>query len=275
MSVFQSIILGLVQGITEFLPVSSSGHLTVLQSIFGLEEVPLLYDILLHVSTLLVVFVIFRKTIFRLIGVFFRFCIGKKKPEDGESLKMIWAVLAATLVTGIMGLLASKYLMNDYPIKIVGAGFIVTAILLFLTNFKKDPLPVENQEKGAVLKKSPSIIQGLITGFAQGIGVLPGISRSGSTISAALYSGVDREVAGEFSFILSIPAILGALILELKDADNMLQEISALSLAAGIISAFISGFVALKFLLYLIKKGRLFYFAFYLVPLGIYTILFL
>lgn len=267
MSTLQSVILGLVQGVTEFLPVSSSGHLAVLQNIFGLENVPLLYDILLHVSTLLVVFVIFRKTIFRLLEVFFRFCIGRKKPEDEESLKMIWAVLVATLVTGVMGILAGKYLMDDYPIKIVGAGFIVTAVLLFLTGLKTIPTTEE--------KKSPTIIQGLITGFAQGVGVLPGISRSGSTISAALYSGVNREVAGEFSFILSIPAILGALILELKDADNMLREITILPLVAGIISAFISGFFALKFLMYLIKKGRLFYFAFYLVPLGIYTIFFL
>ena len=180
---------------------------------------------------------------------------------------MIWAVLVATLVTGIMGILAGKYLMDDYPIKIVGAGFIVTAVLLFLTGLKTIPTTEE--------KKSPTIIQGLITGFAQGVGVLPGISRSGSTISAALYSGVNREVAGEFSFILSIPAILGALILELKDADNMLQEVSILPLAAGIISAFVSGFFALKFLVYLIKKGRLFYFAFYLIPLGLYTIFFL
>lgn len=267
MSTIQSVVLGLVQGVTEFLPVSSSGHLAVLQKIFGLENVPLLYDILLHVSTLLVVFIIFRKTIFRLLEVFFRFCTGRKKPGDEESLKMIWAVLVATLVTGVMGILAGKYLMDDYPIKIVGAGFIVTAILLFLTSLKKSPVTEE--------KKSPTIIQGLITGFAQGVGVLPGISRSGSTISAALYSGVNREVAGEFSFILSIPAILGALILELKDADNMLQEINILPLAAGIISAFVSGFFALKFLMYLIKKGRLFYFAFYLVPLGLYTIFFL
>ena len=275
MNIFQSICLGILQGITEFLPVSSSGHLAVAQKLFGLDEVPLIFDVCLHVATLAAVVLFFRKTIISLLAVFVR--MVTRKPLEGDKPKQITilAVIVATVITGVLGVVSSHFI-EDAPIRLVCAGFIVTGILLVLATVldksgkteagasSAEEAAAAEQTKGAV-----SVKQGIICGIAQGLGTLPGISRSGSTISAAILSGVDRKTAGEFSFILSIPAILGAFILEVKDLGEMTSVVSVPCLAVGCLAAFIAGLGALFVLMKLIKSGRLGFFAIYLIPLGI------
>ncbi|MBB5218799.1 undecaprenyl-diphosphatase [Treponema rectale] len=275
MSVLQGIILGFIQGIAEFLPVSSSGHLKLAQHLFGLKEVPLLFDVLLHLATLCSVILFFRKKIWNLLCTFFRLITFRKINSEDTVLaenemknrKMILAVILATLVTGIIGIFTSKLLDSDsVSIKLICAGFIITAVLLITSAYVEKHINSKTDV--------PSWIQSLIIGFAQGIGTLPGISRSGSSIAGALYSKVDRVSAGEFSFIISIPAILGAFILEAKDLGNVKESVGVVPVAAGCITAFASGFFALAFLMRLIKKGRLEWFACYLIPLGICGIIF-
>ncbi|HQL03997.1 MAG TPA: undecaprenyl-diphosphate phosphatase [Treponemataceae bacterium] len=266
MSIIQAVLLGALQGVAEFLPISSSGHLTLVQHLFGLEDIPLLFDISLHVATLLAVILVFRKLILDLLGTAFRWILRKSTGEDTPKLRMILALIAATGVTGILGILLKK-IIPDLPIQVVFAGFMVTAVLLFISS----KMSRKNEGNEA---KSISLVQGLIIGAAQGIGVLPGISRSGITISASLAAGMDRKTAGEFSFLLSIPAILAAFVLELGDLGTMTQAISVQALLLGCIAAFAVGIFALKFLLALIRKGKLEWFAYYLIPLALICFIF-
>lgn len=275
MTTLQSIILGILQGVAEFLPVSSSGHLAVAQKLFGLEEVPLLFDVFLHLATLLAVCIFFRKKIFSLLCTFARVIFPKKQTDEEaiavqkQERRYIVAVIAATFVTGAIGIFTSK-VVPDVGVRIVCIGFIGTAVFLIASSiFEKKHKGEESAEDEA-----PGLIQSLIIGFAQGVGTLPGISRSGSTISGALFCGVNRDVAGEFSFIVSIPAILGAFLLELKDLDKVTGSIGIVPLVAGCAAAFASGYLALAFLMKLIKKGRLQWFAAYLIPLGIFGIIY-
>lgn len=298
MTILQSVILGLVQGIAEFLPISSSGHLAVTQNLFGLDEVPLLYDILLHVATLLAVVIYFRKKIGRLFCVLGRWIVRRpsvqKEDEtdflsgtDERGRRTIIAVLISTFVTGVIGVLTSK-LIPELSIKVTCFGFVVTAFLLIFSsvmekNNAKRTKTLSEEKKSAMQTHGISWVQALLIGFMQGIGTLPGISRSGSTIAAGQLSKLDRTVAGEYSFIISIPAILGAFVLGLKDYLELLKE-GAISetqsikigvTLAGCLAAFVSGYFALFFLMKLIKKGKLEWFAFYLVPLGVLGMIFL
>ncbi|MCI7800021.1 MAG: undecaprenyl-diphosphate phosphatase [Spirochaetia bacterium] len=290
MTVFQSIILGLIQGIAEFLPISSSGHLQVVQKLFKLDEVPLLYDIILHVATLLAVCIFFRKKIANLFCVLYRWIFKKPEPNsidetdfisgtDERGRKAIIAVLISTLVTGVIGIFTKKLIDNDQiSIKITCAGFIVTALLLIFSSLlEKFSAKTMTQKKELRQQKGISALQAVIIGIMQGFGTLPGISRSGSTIAGAQLSGVKRETAGEFSFIISIPAILGAFVLELKDflETKTEQTLNIIAVIAGSLSAFIFGYLALAFLMKIIKKGKLEFFACYLIPLGILGIIFL
>lgn len=290
MTVFQSIILGLIQGIAEFLPISSSGHLQVVQKLFKLDEVPLLYDIILHVATLLAVCIFFRKKIANLFCVLYRWIFKKPEPNtidetdfisgtDERGRKAIIAVLISTLVTGVIGIFTKKLIDNDQiSIKITCAGFIVTALLLIFSSLlEKFSAKTMTQKKELQQQKGISALQAVIIGIMQGFGTLPGISRSGSTIAGAQLSGVKRETAGEFSFIISIPAILGAFVLELKDflETKTEQTLNIVAVIAGSLSAFVFGYLALAFLMKIIKKGKLEFFACYLIPLGILGIIFL
>lgn len=298
MTILQSVILGLVQGIAEFLPISSSGHLAVTQNLFGLDEVPLLYDILLHVATLLAVVIYFRKKIGRLFCVLGRWIVRRpsvqKEDEtdflsgtDERGRRTIIAVLISTFVTGVIGVLTSK-LIPELSIKITCLGFVVTAFLLIFSsvmekNNAKRTKTLSEEKKSAMQTHGISWVQALLIGFMQGIGTLPGISRSGSTIAAGQLSKLDRTAAGEYSFIISIPAILGAFVLGLKDylellKEGAISEMQSIKIGvtlAGCLVAFVSGYFALFFLMKLIKKGRLEWFAFYLVPLGVLGMIFL
>ncbi len=258
MTIMEAVLLGIIQGLGEFLPISSSGHLALAAEFLGTSDVPMLFDIMLHVATLLAVLIVFRKRIGSLFAVFGRFLARKARPEDGAEQKLILALLIGTAVTAVIGF-AIKDIADGFSPFMISCCLVVTGLLLFFSGRFKPKKAVS----GA------GIVQGLIVGAAQGIGVLPGISRSGITIAASLVSGLDRKAAGEYSFLLSIFAIVGAFILELKDADTLFNAVSPAPFFAGMITAFLVGYVSLKFLLGLINRGKLGWFAFYLVPVGI------
>jgi undecaprenyl-diphosphatase len=268
MTTFQAILFGCLQGLAEFLPVSSSGHLVILKNLFGLQEVPQLFDVLLHVATLCVVCLVFRRKIGELCAALGRFLTGRVREDDGRRLRLIVALIVATFVTGLIGF-AIKDFGEGLGAKTVSALLLVTALILLVTRFAEKP---DAANKAA---ETPGIRAGVITGIAQGIGVLPGISRSGITISAALFAGVSRPAAGEFSFLLSVPAILGALVLSLRHTQDLAQALPAEALAAGMVSAALVGWLSLRLLLRMIRGGRLYLFALYLIPVGILGLIFL
>lgn len=282
MSLLQSILLGILQGIAEFLPISSSGHLQVVQNLFGLDEVPLLYDVFLHLATLLAVCIYFRKSIWKLLKVFGRFIARRPAPTETDEndllcgteergRKTIVALIVSTIITGIIGIFTSK-LIPELSIKVTCAGFIVTACFLIISSVierRKNANAEQTKSNGI------SVLQAAIIGFMQGVGTLPGISRSGSTIAGAQFCGVERSAAGEYSFLVSIFAILGAFVLELKDLKEVSSYIGAANVIAGCISAFVFGYFALACLMKIIKKGKLEWFAAYLIPIGILGMIFL
>lgn len=278
MSVLEGILLGVLQGIAEFLPISSSGHLAIAQELFNLEDVPLLFDVFLHLATLGAVVLFFRKRIWSLFQVMGRWICRRSLPEDKADLQTIVALLLGTLVTGIFGILLSD-VVEDIDEKFICVGFFVTAGLLIFSD------AVEEGRRKKRLATDPDFtvgkfggvkpLQGLGIGLAQGFGVLPGISRSGSTIAGALLCGVDREQAGEFSFLLSIPAILGAFVLQLEDLDEIGSAVGIAPVVAGGIAAFVAGIFALSVLMKIVRKGKLEWFAVYLIPLGILGLIFL
>ncbi|MBN1412679.1 MAG: undecaprenyl-diphosphate phosphatase [Spirochaetales bacterium] len=264
MTTVQSILLGILQGVAEFLPISSSGHLLVLRNIMGLKDIPIIFDVLLHIPTLLAVLIIFYKPVFNLLRSLFRFIIRKPLENDDRiNLKLIVFILIVTVFTGIIGVGIS--MLEDvftFTPKIVGIFFIITGILLIMTRFSR----------GTKDYSGINFIQATILGIAQGFGVLPGISRSGITISTALFCKIKQEKAGEISFLLSIPAILGAFLLEAKDIETL--AIDPLVLTAGLVTCFFVGLLSLFLLLKIIKGGKFYLFSIYLIPAGILTIIF-
>lgn len=296
MNIFHALILGVVQGIAEFLPISSSGHLAVLQHIFDLQEVPPLFDVILHIPSLLAVIIFFRKKIARLFAILFRWILRKPASQQNENpaeknpseetafdlltgtedlgRRTILAVIATTVVTGAIGVFTSKTL-PEFPIKAVCIGFLFTAALLIVSGiFSRRKISAEkNPEAGKNSAQGISILHALVIGVAQGIGTLPGVSRSGSTISGALFCGVPCAQAAEYSFIVSIPAILAAFVLELRDVSKM-SAVGALPLAISCVACFAAAYASLSWLMRIIKKGRLEWFACYLIPLGILGLIF-
>lgn len=291
MSILQSIFLGILQGIAEFLPISSSGHLAIAQHLFNLKEIPLLFDVMLHLATLLAVIIYFRKKIAKLMQAFFRLFFNRKagKSDNADSFsdsensdgltgndrlsrKTIVAIIIATFITGVIGIATSKFI-PEMPVKVICAGFILTALLLIISDLLQKKRSSENCAGNGDCT-GISVKQAAVIGLMQGVGTLPGVSRSGSTITGALLSGVNRSDAGEFSFIVSIPAIFAAFLLEAKDLGEVASSIGFVPLLCGCVAAFVSGFAALAWLMKLIKKGRLVWFSAYLIPLGLAGLLF-
>ena len=234
MSYIQAIVLGVLQGIAEFLPVSSSGHLLVARNLMSLGEIPQLFDIILHIATLIVVIFVFRERIIILFRTFFRWLVRKSDESDRANLKTIVLILTATFFTASIGIGIDRLDFFQNP-KIASIFFIVTAFILWFTRYAKS-----EKTYGDVGLK-----EGVLLGIAQGLGVIPGISRSGITISAGLLAGLDREKAGEISFIISIPAIVGALLLKLKDGVQLFSEISPLPVIIAFLTTMIVGYFSL------------------------------
>jgi undecaprenyl-diphosphatase len=259
MGPFQAVILGIIQGLTEFLPVSSSGHLVLIQNLFGLKEPELLFDISLHVGTLIAICVVFYDELRSIFLMLIRLpelirTSGGLKPvfADNEEFRIAALIVVGSIPTAILGFMFHK--IADYifgAIWIVGLMLIVTGMLLWFT--RRLPL-------GGRLLTQVSSKDALVIGLVQGVAIIPGISRSGSTIAVALFLGVNRELAGRYSFLLSIPAILGALVLDFGSSLHH-TSIAGTTILLGAATAGIVGFAALKLLLRLIKQGQLYCFA--------------
>ncbi|MFC1811325.1 undecaprenyl-diphosphate phosphatase [Thermodesulfobacteriota bacterium] len=267
MEPIQAITLGIIQGLTEFLPVSSSGHLVLLQNLFGFKEPELLLDISLHVGTLIAVCIVFFKEIRAILGALVRLpglirIAGGLRPvfNDNEDVRIAVLILVGSIPTAILGFLFHKISNQIFgTVWIVGVMLMVTGTLLWLTR--------QLRSEGRPLLQV-SMKDALIVGVIQGLAVLPGISRSGSTISVALLLGVDREVSGRYSFLLSIPAILGAMLLGF-DSSITHNSVSGGIILLGTFFAGIVGYAALKILLHIIKQGQLYWFAPYCWLLGV------
>ncbi len=268
MGFIESFFLGVLQGIAEFLPISSSGHLAVAKELLHLRDVPMFYDIILHIATLLAIFIVYWKTIWRLITTAVRFIFRKTTEADKSDLNFIAAVLIATCFTAVIGF-ALKDLVENLPVKIISLLFIVTGILLLVCDkFAENKTAVASvavENKNTTIKLRSAVIVGIV----QGLAVFPGISRSGSTISAGLLCGIRRSRIAEFSFILSIPSILGAFSLELVGSQSVPLNVGIGELAVGFIAALLTGIISLKLLTKLLQKAKLKVFSFYLIPLGI------
>jgi undecaprenyl-diphosphatase len=255
----QAVMLGIIQGLTEFLPISSSGHLVLFQRLFGITEPALFFNISVHVGTLLAVILFFRKEIQNIIGALIGGTGRVVRKEAGlgeimaeDDVRMGVLIVVGSVPTAILGLLfneAADLLFSS--VAIVGWMLIVTGTFLWITRW----VSKEGEGMEGLATRNAFII-----GTVQGLAILPGISRSGATISAGLFLGLNRETAARYSFLLSIPAILGAEMLALKDVTSETAGVNLTTLA-GAVTAAITGYCALVFLLFVIRKGRLHMFA--------------
>jgi len=251
-----------VQGLTEFLPVSSSGHLVFFQSVFGLAEPQLAFDVMLHLGTLLAVVVYFRTDVARILLGTWAWVRGRRGEESESEAKLLLWIVVASIPTGLMGVLLKDWFESLFSMpKTVGLMLLVTGLLLWLTRFAGR----KQKTTGEM-----GVLDALVIGIAQGVAIIPGISRSGSTISAGLFCGLNRELAGKFSFLLSIPAILGATFLEFREIDAA----SGIGVTLfGMAVSFFVGLVALKLLMKIVKKGKLSYFSYYCWAVGVLMVL--
>ncbi len=262
MNVIQAVLLGILQGVTEFLPVSSSGHLVLARALMGLEEVPVLFDVILHVSTLLVVLWVFRTRVWSILAALGRLLVGKRRKEDYPALILSLKLIVASAITAAIGLGVSSFNVREEP-GMVSLLLLVTAVILLISIRGRGGKGIHEINWGRTL----------MIGAAQGLGVFPGISRSGITIGSGMLAGLDREAAGEFSFLLSIPAVGGAFLLSMKDAAELGSSVPTISLVVGFFAALVAGYASLKLLLWLISSGKLWIFALYLIPVGIWGLL--
>ena len=249
MDIFVAIIMGLVQGLTEFLPVSSSGHLMVAQNWFGVAESSLLFVLILHLATLCAVVIVFRKKIWELI----------KNPF----CKTGYALLISTVISCALVLIFMDYIDSAFNYNFLPFFFLVTATLLLVVTFIN--VKPNQQADGTTVTYKTSIA----TGIMQGIAVIPGISRSGATIAAALATGANREDAAEFSFLMSIPIIIASFVYHVVSNPSGIMSIDILPIILGFIAAFVSGIFAIKIMLALVKRVKLYWFSAYLVVLAV------
>lgn len=276
MSIWEAIIQGIVQGLSEFLPISSSGHLSLLQYLFGINgEAAASFSVLLHFGTLVAVFAAFYKTIWKLIAAFFGLIgdifRGKFSWKNAEPEKRMVLLLIISCVPLLAFYFLSDFyssLSADNDIVVEGCCFLLTSLLLFVS---------DRCVKGTKTAKDMTVRDALTVGVVQGIAPLPGLSRSGSTISTGLLCGLTREYAVSFSFIMGIPPVLAANLLEVKDlvkdgAGSAMAEIGVLSAVLGIVVAAVVGFLSIKMVRWLVKKDKFTVFAWYTLILGTFTV---
>jgi len=259
MEIIDAIILGIIQGLTEFLPVSSSGHLELGKAILGSDAIPeesLMFTVVLHFATALSTIVIFRKDIVEIFKGLFQF----KWNEDTQfSAKVLLSMIPAAVVGYKYETEFEELFGNN--ILLVGAMLIVTAVLLYLADRAKET------------DKKVTFGNAFIIGIAQGIAMLPGISRSGATISTSVLLGIDKTKAARFSFLMVVPLIFGKIAKDIISGELTYDSSSFGYLSVGFIAAFISGLFACTWMIALVKKSKLTYFAIYCVIVGITAII--
>lgn len=268
-SYLQAIILGILQGLTEFLPVSSSGHLVLGQQLLGLDSPGVVLEVVLHLGTLVSVLVIYWQDVTGLVRGFFSLVTN---PTGGRSInkevfvyrRMVLLIVVGVIPTALIGLLLEPVFDRLFDtVLAVGFALIITGIILFLIS----RLPAGRRD----LRKM-TVIDALVIGLAQGCAITPGLSRSGMTISSALGRGLTRDVATRFSFLISLPAIGGAALLKLGDIVEQGFQGGAMVLIVGFLAAAISGIFAIKLLVRVLNQGKLQYFAYYVWLAGAITI---
>lgn len=257
MTVIEAIILGIVQGLTEFLPVSSSGHIELGKALLNVHPSdPLLFSVVVHAATALSTIVIFRKDVVNL-GT------GLVKMKKNESFRFSVFVVISMIPAAFVGVFFNDIIetLFDSNVLLVGSMLLVTAVLLLITDYR------ETSNKNLTLTNT------LIVGIAQAIAILPGISRSGATISTAVILGIDRAEAARFSFLMVVPLILGKMAKDLLDLKIDFSGELITPLIAGFISAFVVGLFACQWMIALVRNSKLKYFAFYCIAVGIVSII--
>lgn len=250
--ILKAIILGIIQGLTEFLPVSSSGHIELAEAILGYqEENSMTMTVVLHAATALSTIIVFRKDIAEILRGLFQF---KNNEETIFSLKIILSMIPAAVVG--MALEDELEQLFDGQILLVGAMLLVTGVLLFIADRAKKT------------HQNVTWLQALIIGVAQAVAILPGISRSGATISTSVLLGIDRTRAARFSFLMVVPLILGKMAKDILDGEMFAESVSIMPLVAGFIAAFITGWVACQWMIKLVQKSSLKGFAYYCFAVG-------
>ena len=253
MHILEAILLGVLQGLTEFLPVSSSGHIELGKYLFGIElKDDLLFSLFLHLATVLSTIIVFRKDILSIIKELFQF-------KFNEATRFVTYILISMLPVFIVGIFFKDAVESFYNgnIAFVGAMLIITGLLLLAS------------EKIKAKTRNLNAPSAFIIGIAQAIAVLPGISRSGATIATGLISGVDRSAIARFSFLMVIPPIIGASILDVGNISNsQYNSTDILNMCAGFIAAFLTGLFACKLMIRLVKNSKLIYFAIYCFLVG-------
>lgn len=258
MDTIDAIILGIIQGLTEFLPVSSSGHLELGKAILGDNSIPeesLLFTVVLHFATALSTIVIFRKDVWEIIKGLFSF---QWNEETQFSLKIIISMIPAALV----GLLLEDFMevFFDGAIIIVGIMLLVTAVLLYLADMAK------------TTAKGVSYRSAFVIGMAQMVAMLPGISRSGATISTAVLLGIDKTKSARFSFLMVVPLILGKVAKDIFSGDISFESAQIGAMGAGFVAAFVAGLIACTWMIKLVRQSKLTYFAIYCLVVGLIAI---
>ena len=254
MSILEAIILGIIQGLTEFLPVSSSGHLELAKVILGDNSIPeesLLFTIVLHFATALSTLVIFRKEIFEIFSGLFKF-------QWNEETQFSFKIIVSMIPTVFIGLFFEEEIASLFggQILLVGCMLLITALLLLLADKAKDT------------SKNVTFRNAIVVGISQAIAILPGISRSGATISTAVLLGIDRTKAAKFSFLMVVPLIFGKIGKDVLSGDLNFHSSEIVPIAMGFIAAFLSGLLACNWMISLVKKSKLSYFSIYCTIVG-------
>ncbi len=274
MELWKGIVLGMLQGLTEFLPISSSGHLVIFRYFLGIEEAGVTFGVFLHLATLIAVFIAFWEDIlglikaaFRLFASIFKFRSNALKTllHNDPYVRLLILLLIASLPAGVIGLAFNDLFEELFNAPLfAGVMLVMTGFILWF---------VSKLKEGDKSPEHISVWDAILIGAAQAIAILPGISRSGSTIAGGLLRGLNREDAARFSFLLSIPVILGASLFEARNMIYSVELSGGVALIGGFLSAIIFGYIAIKLLLAVIKKGRLELFAYYCWLAGVVTVL--
>lgn len=286
MDLIKSIIMGVVQGIAEFLPISSDGHLAIMKQVLHIEtDTGLLFDILLHFGTLIAIFIVYRKDIWELIvegvrlivdcfvnlGNFLRNIVAKKQLPYKKVIstpyrKFVMLVIVSTIPTGFIGVIFEDV------VEVTGRTLLVPGLCLILTGFLLKV--ADGVKEGSKVEETTGYQEAGLIGIAQGLATLPGLSRSGSTITTALLLGLDREFAVKYSFIMSIPAVLGAVVFELRDFSmDMVSQTDLFNYLVGTIVAAAVGYFSIKTMLVLVRGKKFKYFSYYCIAIGMIALL--